>query len=83
MLDLHGRRAQVELRGHLHRAPDADGNGDARVLVHLEGKLDRHRFGIRARPPVEWIVGREVLLNLELALERIPREHLAGGPARS
>jgi polyisoprenoid-binding protein YceI len=78
VLNLHGERAPVELRGHLHHLPEPDGNGDARLLVHLEGKLDRHQFGIRARPPVEWIVGREVLLDVELGLERIPREDPAG-----
>src|ERR687897_1434428 len=56
VLDLHGERAPVELRGHLHRAPEADRNGDAHLLVHLEGKLNRREFGIRARPPVDWIV---------------------------
>src|SRR5919108_3671 len=40
VLDLHGERVPVVLRGHLHRAPEAAGNGGARLLVHLEGKLD-------------------------------------------
>jgi polyisoprenoid-binding protein YceI len=73
VLDLHGERAPVELRGHLKHAPEPAGNGGARLLVHLEGKLDRRQFGIRARPPTEWIVGREVLLDVELALERNPQ----------
>ncbi|MGH2805324.1 MAG: hypothetical protein ACRDL4_20160, partial [Thermoleophilaceae bacterium] len=69
----------VELRGHLHQSPDAGRNGPGRLLLHLEGTLDRHAFGIRARPPVEWIVGRDVLLDVELALEPISGEDPVGG----
>lgn len=83
VLDLHGERAPVELRGHLHHVPEPDGDGAARLLVHMEGRLDRRQFGVRARPPFEWIVGNEVLLDVELALERIPREHPAGEAPQS
>ncbi|MGH2847514.1 MAG: YceI family protein [Thermoleophilaceae bacterium] len=79
VIDLHGERGPVELRGHLHQSPDAGRNGAGRLLLHLEGTLDRHAFGIRARPPVEWIVGRDVLLDVELALEPISGEDPVGG----
>ena len=60
--ELHGQRRPAELRGHLHEGPAP--------VLHLEGVLDRHDFGIRARQPFEMIVGREVHLDVELALER-------------
>jgi polyisoprenoid-binding protein YceI len=78
VFDLHGERGPVELGGHLHQAPDARGNGAGRMLLHLQGTLDRREFGIRARPPVEWIVGRDVLLDVELALERVSGERPVG-----
>jgi polyisoprenoid-binding protein YceI len=81
MFDLHGKRGPVELRGHSHQSLDADGNGAGRLLLHLHGKLDTREFGIRARPPVEWIVGRDVLLDVELALERISSERPVGEEA--
>jgi len=43
MVNLHGERRPAELSGHLH--------GDR--LLHLQGTLDRHDFGIRARQPFE------------------------------
>jgi polyisoprenoid-binding protein YceI len=79
VFDLHGERGPVQLRGHFHQAPDAGGNGAGRLLLHLQGRLDRRGFGIRARPPVEWIVGRDVLLDMQLALERIAGERPVGG----
>ena len=48
------------------------------MLLHLQGRLDRRKFGIRARPPVEWIAGRDVLLDVELALERVSDEGPVG-----
>jgi polyisoprenoid-binding protein YceI len=66
--DLHGTRRPVELRGHLHASPGDDRNGAPRLLLHLEGILDRRDFGVRARPPVEWVVARDVLVDVELAL---------------
>jgi polyisoprenoid-binding protein YceI len=74
VFELHGERGPVELRGHFHESPDTGHNGAGRLLLHLQGTLDRHEFGIRARPPFEWIVGRDVLLDAELALERISGE---------
>jgi polyisoprenoid-binding protein YceI len=62
LFELHGQRQPVELRAHLH-------DGPAPVL-HLQGVLDRHDFGIRARQPFEMIVGSEIHLDVELALER-------------
>ena len=82
VFELHGERGPVELRGHFHQSPDAGGNGVGRPLLHLHGTLDRTRFGIRARPPVEWVVGREVLLDVELALERISGEGPVGEAPR-
>jgi polyisoprenoid-binding protein YceI len=82
VFDLHGERGPLELRGHLHPAPDAGGNGAGRLLLHLQGTLDRREFGIRARPPVEWIVGRDVLLDVELALERSSGEGPVGEAPR-
>jgi hypothetical protein len=38
-----------------------------RALLNLQGKLDRRELGSRARLPVEWIIGRHVLLDVELA----------------
>ena len=55
------------LRGHIHHSLDAGHNGAGRVLLHLQGKLDRRELGSRARLPVEWIIGRHVLLDVELA----------------
>ena len=78
MFELHGERGPVELRGHLHAADDGTGNGAGRRRLHLHGQLERREFGIRARPPVEWVVGREVLLDVELALERAADEHSVG-----
>ena len=78
VFELHGQRGPVELRGHFHQSPDAGGNGAGSLLLHLQGTLDRRAFGIRARPPVEWVVGREVLLDVEVALERISGERPVG-----
>ena len=61
--ELHGVRGPVELTGHTH-------GGDGSLVVHLTGVLDRHAFGIRARQPFEMVVGREVLLDVELVLVR-------------
>jgi polyisoprenoid-binding protein YceI len=77
MFELHGQRRPVELRGRLHAAEDDGGNGAGQRRLHLHGQLDRREFGIRARPPVEWVVGREVLLDVELALERTADERSA------
>lgn len=63
--DLHGKRAPVQLSGHAH----AHGSGEQLVL-HLAGSLDRHVFGIRPRQPFEMVVGDEVLVDVELVLER-------------
>jgi polyisoprenoid-binding protein YceI len=53
--------APVELQGNVHgeRQPAA---------LHMHGTLDRHAFGIRARRPFEWIVGREVQLDALVVL---------------
>ena len=61
VFELHGQRRPAELTGHLHAGPPP--------VLHLQGRLDRHNFGIRARQPFELIVGREVGLDVELALE--------------
>jgi polyisoprenoid-binding protein YceI len=82
VFDLHGERGPVELRGHFHESPDAGRNGAGQLLLHLQGKLDRREFGIRARPPAEWIVGRDVLLDVELALDRISGEGSVGEAPR-
>jgi polyisoprenoid-binding protein YceI len=74
VFDLHGERGPVALHGHFRESPDAGRNGAGRLLLHLQGTLDRREFAIRARPPFEWIVGRDVLLDVELALERISGE---------
>lgn len=65
LFEIHGERREVELTGHLHGIEGAP----SRTVLHLQGTLDRHDFGVRARPPVEWIVGRDVHLEVELALE--------------
>lgn len=60
--ELHGERGTVTLTGHAHEGTDS-------VVVHLAGTLDRHAFEIHPRQPFEMIVGREVLLDVELVLE--------------
>lgn len=65
-VDLHGTREQVQLDAHLHEHPDAPDT----LALHLQGTLDRHAFGVRARPPLDWVVGREVRLEVMLALQR-------------
>lgn len=72
-----GRWRVLPDRG-LHQSLDPGGNGAGRPLLHLHGKLDRRELGIRARPPVEWIVGRDVLPDVELALERMSGEPPVG-----
>jgi polyisoprenoid-binding protein YceI len=74
VFDLRGERGPVQLHCHFHQSPGAGGNGTGRLLLHLQGTLDRRRFGIHARPPFEWIVGRDVLLDMDLALESIAAE---------
>jgi polyisoprenoid-binding protein YceI len=59
----HGFSEDVPLYGHLHADEPA-------AALHLSGSLDRHAFGIRARPPVEWVVGRDVQIDALVALER-------------
>lgn len=62
--EIHGQEREVALEGHLH-AGDPD-----RPILHLHGVIDRHDFGIQARQPVEMVVGAEVGLEVQLALER-------------
>lgn len=63
-IEIHGVRKPVRLGGHFHESTD----GPA-VRLHLHGVLDRHEFGVRALGPVDWIVGREVHVDVELLLE--------------
>jgi polyisoprenoid-binding protein YceI len=65
-IDLHGTREQVNLDAHLHEHADAPET----LVLHLHGVLDRHTFGVRARLPFEWVVGREVRLDVLLTLQR-------------
>lgn len=65
LVKLHGVERFVELSGHLHATPEADV-----VVLHVEGSIDRHDFGIRARRPFEWVVGREVRISADLYLRR-------------
>jgi polyisoprenoid-binding protein YceI len=67
---IHGERREVELTGHIHGPDPSHGRQVESILLHLEGVLDRHDFGVRPRMPVEWIVGRQVHLSAELVLER-------------
>ncbi|HKH14466.1 MAG TPA: YceI family protein [Solirubrobacterales bacterium] len=60
--EIHGQRRPVELGGHLHAAGE-------QMALHLRGTLDRHDFGIRARQPIEMVIGDEVHLDVELGLE--------------
>jgi polyisoprenoid-binding protein YceI len=60
---IRGVSAPVELQGHLH--------GKQPVVLRLHGTLDRHTFGIRARRPFEWIVGREVRLDALVVLTNV------------
>jgi polyisoprenoid-binding protein YceI len=63
---IRGVEARVPLTAH---PPAPEGRGPSGNVVHVSGTLDRHRFGIRPRRPVEWIVGREVRLDALLRLE--------------
>src|SRR5215211_589154 len=47
--EIHGQRRPVELGGHLHATGE-------QVALHLQGVLNRHDFGIRARQPFEMVV---------------------------
>ena len=58
--EIHGEKRPVELKGHMH--------GDS--VLHLQGALNRHDFGVRAPWHSEWIAGNEIQLDVELALER-------------
>lgn len=60
--EIRGHRRQVELVGHLH------GGEQDELVLHLAGELDRHDFGIRPRQPFEMVVGRRVVLDVELVL---------------
>lgn len=62
VLEIRGQRRDVELVGHFHV------KADGRPLLHLQGTIDRHDFGIRPPQPFEMIVGRRVELDVELAL---------------
>ena len=64
--EIHGERRRVELTAHAEPAAESADQ----VLLHLEGELDRHDFGIRATL-FEWVVGRRILLEVRLLLERI------------
>lgn len=75
-ITLHGVQRRVDLYGHLHPA-----DGDDAPTLHLGGTIDRRDFGIRARPPFEWVVGRDVRLDAELVLTPARRPAGAtGGP---
>jgi polyisoprenoid-binding protein YceI len=60
---IHGQRQPIRLQGRLQRTGELPS-------LHLTGVLDRHDFGIRARQPFEMVVGRELILEVELGLER-------------
>lgn len=64
-LAIRATERDVSLRAHLH-----EGDRPARVGLHLQGRIDRRDFGVRARIPFEWVVGREVELDVRLELER-------------
>ncbi len=67
-IEIHGERRPVRLSAHAH---ETDGGDRETVRLHLEGTIDRREFGIRARPPFEQVVGREVQLDVKLLLERV------------
>lgn len=60
--DIRGHVRQVELVGHLHAGRQEE------LVLHLTGELDRHDVGIRPRQPFETVVGRRVVLDVELVL---------------
>jgi polyisoprenoid-binding protein YceI len=62
---IRDKEEDIILRAHLHQ-----GDTPGRKILHLQGRIDRHDFGVRARTPVEWVVGREVELDVKLSLER-------------
>jgi polyisoprenoid-binding protein YceI len=61
---IRGQHHAVELEGHLHATGE-------RPTLHLTGVLDRHDFGVRARKPFEMVVGCQVHVDVELALEPV------------
>lgn len=67
-LEIRGKRDRVTLSGEIERLPDQD---PSRGLgLHLQGVLDRHRFGVKAPAPLDWIAGQEVKIDARLALRR-------------
>jgi polyisoprenoid-binding protein YceI len=63
---IRGVEARIPLTAHSH---DSEGRRYSGRALHVSGTLDRHRFGIRPRRQVEWIVGRDVRLDALLHLE--------------
>jgi polyisoprenoid-binding protein YceI len=63
---IRGVEARIPLTAHSHAS---EGRRYSGRELHVSGTLDRHRFGVRPRRPVEWIVGREVRLDALLHLE--------------
>jgi polyisoprenoid-binding protein YceI len=68
-IEILGVTQQVDLTLHAHRHGEDAASGRARI--HVQGLLDRHAFGVKAMPPAEWVVAREVQLDCELLLERV------------
>jgi polyisoprenoid-binding protein YceI len=66
VVTIRGVEARIPLVAHSHAS---EGRGNRGRALHVSGTLDRHRFGIRPRRPVEWIVGREVRLDALVHLE--------------
>ena len=62
VFEIRGQRHEVELAGHFVQG------SDRAPVLHLQGALDRHDFGIRPPQPFEMIVGRRVELDVELVL---------------
>jgi polyisoprenoid-binding protein YceI len=57
--EMHGERRSVTLGAHAHDH-----------VLHLEGLVNRHDFGIRAPWHSEWIAAPEIHLDVKLGLER-------------
>jgi polyisoprenoid-binding protein YceI len=70
-IEIRGREEPVGLSVHAHSGSGEERSTQDRTRIHVHGVVDRHDFGIRGTPPVEWVVAPEVHLDAELVLERV------------
>lgn len=66
LVTIRGVEARIPLTAHWHVS---DGGDVGVAVLHVSGAFDRLRFGLRPRRPFDWIVGREVRLDVVLDLD--------------